>query len=324
MNVSLSKKRIFGKQSKSETNLQKMQKTLTVMKNNFDLYLLMIPGLIFLLIFKYTPMYGVLIAFQDFNIFDGIAGSKWVGLDNFIKLFHSEDFYVVLRNTLVISVYKIVFLFPIPIFVAIVLNEIKKVAFKRITQTIIYLPHFLSWVIIASLFTNVLSPSDGLVNQVIQAFGMEPISFMMDNRFFRSILVFTAGWKEAGWGAIIYIAAISGIEQEMYEAATIDGAGRIKQIIHITLPGLTSTIMLMFILRLGNILDAGFEQVLIMYNPVVYETADIIGTYVYRIGLGKMDYSFSTAVGLFNSVVGFIMVMGGNMLSKKLVHKSIW
>lgn len=291
---------------------------------NLDLYLLMIPGLVFLLLFKYTPMYGVLIAFQDFNIFDGIAGSQWVGLQNFNKLFHSEEFYAVFRNTLFISFYKIVILFPIPIFIAVLLNEIKKMFFKRTIQTIIYLPHFLSWVIIAGLFVNILSPSGGLVNNIIKAFGGEPVSFLMDNRFFRGVLVFTAGWKEAGWNAIIFIAAIAGIDQELYEAAMMDGAGRIKQMVYITIPGIASTIVLMFILRLGNVLEAGTEQILMMYNPVVYKTGDVIGTYVYRVGLGKMDYSFSTAVGLFNSVVGFILIITGNTMSKKFVQKGIW
>lgn len=293
-------------------------------RKNIDLYILLIPGLAFLFLFKYTPMYGILIAFQDFNIFKGISGSTWVGLSNFNKLFRSEEFYMVFKNTLIISTYKVLFLFPLPIFVALVLNEIKAMFFKRSIQTIVYLPHFLSWVIIGGLFVNILSPSGGIVNSVITALGGKPIHFLMDNVFFRGVLVFTAGWKEAGWGAIIYIAAIAGIDQEIYEAAVVDGAGRIKQIIHITLPGLASTIVLMFILRLGSILDAGFEQVLIMYNPVVYETADIIGTFVYRVGLGKMDYSFSTAVGLFNSLIGFIMIMTGNYLSKKILKKSIW
>lgn len=305
-------------------NVGKTSGKTAYIRKNLDLYLLMVPGLVFLLIFKYTPMYGVLIAFQEFNVFKGIGGSPWVGLSHFNKLFHSDDFYLVLRNTLLISVYKIVFLFPVPIFIAVVLNEVKKMLFKRTIQTIIYLPHFLSWVIIGGLFVNILSPSGGVVNQVIQAFGGEPVAFMMDNHWFRSVLVLSAGWKEVGWSAIIYIAAISGIDQEMYEAALIDGAGRIKQIIHITIPSILSTIVLMLILRLGSVLDAGLEQVLVMYNPAVYETSDIIGTFVYRTGLGKMDYSFSTAVGLFNSIVGLILVMSGNYFSKKLVQKSIW
>ncbi|MDF2961603.1 MAG: binding-protein-dependent transport system inner rane component [Paenibacillus sp.] len=293
-------------------------------RNNLDMYVLLVPGLLFLLLFKYTPMYGILIAFQEFNIFDGISGSKWVGLEQFQKLMRSDEFIQVFSNTLLISFYKIALLFPIPIAVALLLNEVRRMFFKRTVQTIIYLPHFLSWVIISGLFINILSPSGGLVNQFLQWLGAEPVSFLLDNAFFRSVVVFTAGWKETGWNAIIFIAAIAGIEQEQYEAAAIDGAGRIKQMFYITLPGIMPTIVLMFILRIGHLLDAGTEQILTMYNPVVYQTGDVIGTYVYRMGLGKMDYSFSTAVGLFNSVVGFLLIVFGNMLSKKLLNRSIW
>lgn len=292
--------------------------------SNIELYLLLIPGLLFLLLFKYTPMYGVVIAFQDFNIFDGISGSQWVGLQQFHKLVSSDEFMQVFRNTLLISLYKIVLLFPFPIIIALFLNEVNKMWFKRTIQTIVYLPHFLSWVIIAGLFVNILSPAGGLVNSLITALGGEPISFLIDNHWFRSVIVFTAGWKEVGWNAIIFIAAVAGIEQDQYEAASIDGAGRIKQMMYVTLPGIAPTIMLMFILRIGNLLDAGTEQILTMYNPVVYETGDVIGTYVYRMGLGKLDYSFSTAVGLFNSVVGFLLIISGNFLSKKLMKRSIW
>ncbi|MDR6555249.1 ABC transporter permease subunit [Paenibacillus qinlingensis] len=291
---------------------------------NYDLYLLLVPGLLFLFLFKYAPMYGIIIAFQDFNIFDGFAGSKWVGLDQFEKLIHSEEFYQVFINTLLISLYKIVLLFPLPIIIALFLNEVRKAFFKKTIQTIIFLPHFLSWVIISGLFINILSPSGGLVNNVIAWFGGTPISFFLDNHFFRSVVVFTAGWKESGWNAIIFIAAIAGIEQEQYEAASIDGAGRIRQMIHITLPGIVPTIILILILRMGYLLEAGTEQILTMYNSVVYQSGDVIGTFVYRQGLGQQDYSFSTAVGLFNSLVGFILIIAGNELSKKLIKRSIW
>ncbi|MDQ0901921.1 MULTISPECIES: sugar ABC transporter permease [unclassified Paenibacillus] len=291
---------------------------------NYDLYLLLVPGLLVLFLFKYAPMYGIIIAFQDFNIFDGFAGSKWVGLDQFEKLVHSEEFYQVFVNTLLISVYKIVLLFPIPIIIALFLNEVRKAFFKKTIQTIIFLPHFLSWVIISGLFINILSPSGGLVNNMIQWFGGTPISFFLDNQFFRSVVVFTAGWKESGWNAIIFIAAIAGIEQEQYEAASIDGAGRIRQMLHITLPGILPTIILILILRMGYLLEAGTEQILTMYNSVVYQSGDVIGTFVYRQGLGQQDYSFSTAVGLFNSLVGFILIVAGNELSKKLIKRSIW
>lgn len=293
-------------------------------RRNFGYYLLLVPGLAFLLLFKYVPMYGIVIAFQNFNIFDGISGSPWVGLEQFQKLVRSEEFGQVFANTLLISVYKIVLLFPIPIVIALLLNEIRFTSLKRTVQTIIYMPHFLSWVIISGLFMTLLSPSGGIVNAVTGWLGLEPVAFFMDNRFFRSIVVFTAGWKEVGWNAIVFIAALAGIDQEQYEAASIDGAGRLRQMWNISLPGILPTIILMFILRIGMVLDAGTEQILTMYNPVVYDTGDVIGTYVYRIGLGKMDYSFSTAVGLFNSVVGFILVITGNWLSRKSLGRSIW
>lgn len=285
---------------------------------------MMIPGLAFLILFKYVPMYGLTIAFQDFNIFAGITGSEWVGWANFQKLLGSSEFYQVFTNTLLISIYKLVFQFPIPILFAILLNEMRSMFVKRTIQTVIYLPHFLSWVVVSGLFVSILSTPGGLLNQVIQALGGEPIAFMMEKSFFRSVVVTSNIWKDAGYGAIVYIAAISGIDQEIYEAARVDGAGRIRQIIHITIPGLASTIVLMFILRLGQLLNAGTEQILMMYNPVVYEVGDVIGTYVYRMGIGKMDYSFSTAVGLFESVVGFILLMSGNFLCRKLVNRSIW
>nr|WP_235885532.1 ABC transporter permease subunit [Paenibacillus cymbidii] len=288
------------------------------------MYALLVPGLLFMLVFKYIPMYGVVIAFQNFNIFDGISGSPWVGLEQFAKLVRSDEFFRVFRNTLLISLYKVVLLFPIPIVVALLLNEVAAMWFKRTVQTIIYLPHFLSWVIIAGLFINILSPSTGIVNALIAGLGGSPISFLIDNDWFRSIVVFTAGWKESGWNAIIYIAAIAGIGQDQYEAAAIDGAGRIRQMWHITLPGILPTIVLMFILRIGGLMEAGTEQILMLYNAVVYETGDVIGTFVYRMGLGKMEYSFSTAVGLFNSVIGFALIMGGNWLSRKTVKRSIW
>ncbi len=295
-----------------------------LIRGNLDMYMLLLPGLVFLLLFKYTPMYGIVIAFQEFNIFGGISGSEWVGTAQFERLLHSDEFLQVLINTLLISLYKITLLFPIPIVIALMLNEVRRMFFKRTIQTIIYLPHFLSWVIISGLFLNILSPSGGIVNEVIRSFGGEPISFFTDNGLFRSLVVFTAGWKEIGWNAIVFIAAIAGIEQEQYEAAAIDGAGRIRQMWSISLPGMLPTIVLMFILRIGSLLEAGTEQILTMYNPLVYETGDVIGTYVYRMGLGQQDYSFSTAVGLFNSAVGFLLIVIGNMLSRKFLNRSIW
>ncbi|MBD0382980.1 ABC transporter permease [Paenibacillus sedimenti] len=300
------------------------RKLWTDIRKDWDLYLALIPGIAFLLLFKYTPMYGIIIAFKDFSIFDGMAASPWVGWKHFEKLLTSSGFLQVFQNTLMISIYKIVFLFPLPIIVAILLNELRHVAFKRSVQTVIYLPHFLSWVIVSGLFLDLLSTNGGIVNKMIVAMGGEPIRFFLDSDIFRSVLVTSAGWKEIGWNTIIYLAALSGIDPGLYEAAKIDGANKWKQIVHITLPGLIPTILLMFILRLGFVLEAGTEQILVMYNPSVYNVADVIGTYVYRIGLGEQDYSFSTAVGLFESVVAFILILTGNGLARKFFGRGIW
>lgn len=293
-------------------------------RKDWDLYLALLPGIAFLLLFKYTPMYGIIIAFKDFNIFDGMAASPWVGMKHFDKLISSASFLQVFQNTLLISIYKILFLFPLPIVIAILLNELKNMAFKRSIQTVVYLPHFLSWVIVSGLFIDLLSTNGGIVNKMIVAMGGEPIRFFLDSQIFRSVLIGTAGWKETGWNTIIYLAALASIDPGLYEAAKIDGANKWKQIVHITLPGLIPIILLMFILRLGYVLEAGTEQILVMYNPSVYNVADVIGTYVYRIGLGEQDYSFSTAVGVFESVVAFILIITGNGLARKFFGRGIW
>jgi putative aldouronate transport system permease protein len=293
-------------------------------RKDWDLYVMLIPGIAFLLLFKYTPMYGIIIAFKDFNIFDGMAASPWVGWKHFDRLFSSSAFWHVFQNTLFISLYKIVFLFPLPIVIAILLNELKNLAFKKGIQTIIYLPHFLSWVIVGGLFIDILSTNGGIVNRAIVALGGEPVRFFLDSGIFRSVLVASAGWKEVGWNTIIYLAALTSIDPGMYEAARIDGANRWKQTLHITLPGLAPIILLMFILRLGYALEAGTEQILVMYHPGVYNVADVIGTYVYRIGLGEQNYSFSTAVGLFESVIAFILIVSGNALARKFFGRGIW
>ena len=312
-----------GKSSKEKIE-KKDKPGIRDIRKNYDLYLLLIPGLAMLILFRYVPMYGITIAFKDFNIFQGILKSPWAGLENFRRLFTTPEFFRIFRNTLLISCYKIVFNFPLPIIIAVCLNEMRCLKLKKTIQTVIYLPHFLSWVIVAGIFTSVLSTSSGIVNSIIRDFGGQPIPFLMSNRWFRSILVLTDGWKTMGWGSIIYIAAISGIDQELYEAAEIDGAGRLKKIWHITLPMLSSTIVLMLILRLGTIMVDGQEQVLMLYNPTVYETGDILTTYVYRMGIGKMDYSFSSAVGLLNSVISLFLVLSGNYISGKLTNRTIW
>ena len=293
------------------------------------MYLMLIPGLFFLFIYKFAPLYGILIAFKDYNIFagsnliDAIAKSPWVGFANFERLFNSSEFIKVLANTLIINGMKILFLFPIPIICAILLNEIRNKAFRKLSQTAIYVPYFFSWVVVFGIFYSLFG-SYGVVNNVIAALGHARIKFFTDTGIFRWLLVFTEGWKEIGYNTVIYLAAITGIDIALYEAASVDGANKWKQIWHVTMPGLLPTIVLMFILKVGYILDTGFEQVLVFYNPAVYDVADIIQTYVYRLGMGQMDFPLSTALGLFNSVVAFVLIVSANMISKKLIHRSIW
>ena len=293
------------------------------------MYLMLIPGLFFLFIYKFAPLYGILIAFKDYNIFagsnpiDAIAKSPWVGFANFERLFKSSEFIKVLVNTLIINGMKILFLFPIPIICAILLNEIRNKAFRKLSQTAIYVPYFFSWVVVFGIFYSLFG-SYGVVNNVIAALGHARIKFFTDTGIFRWLLVFTEGWKEIGYNTVIYLAAITGIDIALYEAASVDGANKWKQIWHVTMPGLLPTIVLMFILKVGYILDTGFEQVLVFYNPAVYDVADIIQTYVYRLGMGQMDFPLSTALGLFNSVVAFVLIVSANMISKKLIPRSIW
>ena len=298
-------------------------------RKNYDMYFLLIPSLIFIIIFNIVPMYGISLAFKDYNLFaaetpwKSIGASEWVGFRHFINVFARTDFKQALINTLLISTYKIIFIFPIPILFAIFLNEVRSVKFQKGLQLIVYLPHFLSWSVVAGLFITLLS-STGPVNMMIERLGGEKIQFMMDNSIFRKVLITSEGWKEIGWSSIIYFAAIAGLDQECYEAAVVDGAGRFQQMWYITLPGLLPTIVLMLIIRVGNIMDAGFAQIFAMYNPTVYGSADIIGTYVYRMGLGKMDFSTGTAVGLFNSIIGLILVLASNQFARRATGKSIW
>jgi putative aldouronate transport system permease protein len=295
-----------------------------LIKKNLDLYLFLIPGILFIIVFRYMPMYGLTTSFQEYNIFSGILESPWVGFKNFNMLFTSRNFYSVLRNTLFISFGKILFTFPLSIFIAILINEIGRTFLKKTYQTVLYLPHFLSWVIVSGLVTAACSPSTGIINQVIVGLGGQPISFLMDNQWFRTVVIASEAWKEVGYSAIVFIAALTGINPEQYEAAKVDGAGKLRQIIHITLPGMLSIILLMFILNLGNVLNANTEEILLMYNPTVYKSGDVLGTFIYRTGVSQMNYSYATAIGLFESLVGLLLVLTGNFTSKKTTGRSIW
>lgn len=290
-------------------------------------YLLIIPGLLYFIVFKYLPMLGVVVAFKDiapYEGFDKILADPWVGFKHFETFFSSYYFWQILRNTLLISVYKIIAGFPAPIILALLLNEIRNTAFKKTVQTVSYLPHFISVVVMAGLLTNILSTRGGFVNVLIGLFGAQPIFFLGDSHYFRGVLVLSDVWKNIGWGSIIYLAAITGVDPGLYEAATMDGAGKLKQVWHITLPGISNIISIMLILSMGGILNAGFEQVLTLYSPSVYDVSDIIDTYVYRVGLQNLQYSFSTAVGLFKSIFSLVFVLASNMIAKKMGQEGIW
>ena len=284
---------------------------------------LVLPGIIFLIIFSIVPMFGVIIAFKDFKPVKGIFGSAWVGLKHFNLMFNRAEVRHVMFNSIFLAVTKIVLNLIVPVIFAILLNEIKNLAYKRVLQTLVYLPHFLSWVILGIMFSNIFSYS-GMFNKFVGIFGAEPKMHMISNGSFRPILIFTDVWKNFGYGAIIYIAAILNIDPNIYEAAEIDGANRWHRIIHITLPSIKGTVVLMATLALGNVLNAGFEQVFAMYSPLVYESGDIIDTYVYRMGLTKMQYSFSTAVNLFKSAVSFVLITSSYLLANKFAGYTIF
>ncbi|MBS4219124.1 sugar ABC transporter permease [Bacillus sp. FJAT-49711] len=288
------------------------------------LYLLLLPGLIYLIIFKYFPMYGVIIAFKDFNMFAGIIDSPWAGFEQFERLFRTPDFQKIFMNTLIISLLKLVFGFPAPIILALLLNELRHMFFKRFTQSVLYLPHFVSWVIFAGIIMTFLNPVDGLVNHIIQYFGGKPMHFLTSKEHFRSILVITDIYKEMGWGTIIYLAAMTGVNSDLYEASRIDGANKFKQMWHVTLPSIRPVILIMLILSLGNILEAGFFQIYLLYSPLVYDVADIIDTYVYRRGIQEANYSLATAAGLFKSIIALVLIVTANKIVKKFGEDGLW
>lgn len=282
------------------------------------LMLMFLPGFAFILLFNYGPLYGIQIAFKDYRIADGIWGSRWVGLKHFISFFTTPTTLNVLKNTIVISLYKLAVGFPAPIVLAIMINEVGNRAFKRISQTISYLPHFISWVIVAGIITKVLSPSSGIVNSIIRFFGGKPIYFLTIPQWFPTVLALTNVWKEIGWSSVVYLAALAGVDPQLYEAALIDGATRLQRVWHISIPSILSVVTVILILSMGGIMNAGFDQVFNMYNPSVYSVGDIIDTFVYRVGLVGMEYSFTAAVGVFKSVVGLILMLAVNTLSSRL------
>ncbi|WP_256975465.1 sugar ABC transporter permease [Paenibacillus sp. MY03] len=294
------------------------------MVKNRALYVMLLPGLLYFLVFKYVPLLGSVIAFQDFNIFRGFMNSDWVGLKWFIQFFSYPNLQRLIENTLVISFYQIIFSFPAPILLAVLLNELRNIVFKRVVQTVVYLPHFLSWTIVFGFVYMLLSVRTGIVNQAIESFGGTAVNFLQKAEYFRTVIIATGMWKEMGWSAIIFLAAIAGISPGLYEAAKMDGAGRFKQFLHITLPGMLPAIMILLLLKIGHIMDLGFEQIYLFINPMTMSVGDVLDTYSYRIGILGGKYSLATAIGLFKSVIGFLLLVVANRVSKSTTGEGLY
>lgn len=311
-----------GRQTSSKRN--RRTKWLSALRRDQSLYLLALPGILFFLIFKYIPMWGIVIAFQDYSPFRGILGSEWVGLQHFTTLFANPDFALLFRNTLAISLLNLILFFPFPILISLGLNELRNMTYKRLIQTVIYMPHFLSWVIIAGLTLLLFAKGTGLINELFALWGWPRVDFLTNPDSFWIMVTLQAMWKEAGWGTIVFLAAMASVDTQLYEAARMDGAGRLRQIWHITLPAIRSVIVVLLILRLGDIMEVGFEQIFLMYNGAVSEVAEVFDTYVYRTGIEQGDFSYSTAVGLFKSVVGLVLVVIANRLVKRMGQEGVY
>jgi putative aldouronate transport system permease protein len=287
------------------------------------IYLMTLPVILYYIIFKYIPMGGAIIAFKDYNISKGILGSPWVGFKHFQEFFDSFYFWRLIRNTALIGIYDLFFGFPAPIFLALLLNEIRHAFFKKMVQTFSYLPHFISIVIICGFIIEFTS-RNGIINTIISWFGGSPSPLLANADNFRAIYVISQIWQEIGWASIIYLAALSGINPDLYEAAKMDGAGRLKQAIHVTIPALIPVISILLILKMGSLLEIGFEKIILLYNPATYETADVISSFVYRMGVGQRDYSFTSAVGLFQSIINFVMLLSANTITRRMSGNSLW
>lgn len=294
------------------------------LRRDWQLYLLLIPGLLWYLAFAYKPMVGLRMAFYDYNLFQGYAGSTFLGLQNFVEFVTGPDFWRVVKNTLLIAFWQLIVCFPIPIVLAIAVTEMKNKFISKLTQTATFLPYFISTVVVCGLVINFTSPSTGVINLILNKLGIESIYFMVMPEYFRGIYTGMTLWQTAGFNAIVYIAALMGIDPQLYEAATVDGAGKWKKIVHVTFPSIMPTVMTMLILNIGKMVKVGYEAILLLYKPTTYETADVIATYAYRMGIEQRDYGLSTAVGLFEAVIALVMVVAANKISKKMTESAIW
>ena len=299
-------------------------KTLQYMRRNFWLYFMLLPGALFFIIFKYIPMFGIIVAFQDFNPFQGFFGSPFVGLTHFKNFFTGSDFWDLFKNTLSLSVLNLIFYFPAPIIAALFLNELRSVTYKRVVQTLIYVPHFVSYVIVASLTYTLFNINDGIIHELLRLITGKSIDVLSSPQYFRSLIIGQSIWKETGYGTIIFLAALSGVDMELYQAAKVDGAGRWRLMWHITLPAIRSTIIIMLILRVGTILNTGFEQIFLMRNDLNRSVSEVFDTFVYTKGITQGQYSYSSAVGLFKSLVSTVMIVGTNWLAKRFGESGLY
>ena len=293
-------------------------------KTDWQLLLILLPGLIWIILFAYVPMGGIRMAFYNYNAFKGFEGSAFVGLKNFQTLFGGADFPRALKNTLIIGVLQLLVCFPFPIILAILINEVRMKWLSKITQTLTFIPYFISTVVVVGMVVSFCSPSTGIINLIISKLGGEPVYFLVQSKYFRPIYIIMTLWQSAGYNAVVYIAALAGIDRQLYEAAGVDGANRLQQIWHVTLPGLLPTIVVMLILNVGNIIKVGYEAIILLYQPSTYATADVISTLTYRLGIGQNNFGLSTAAGLFESLVALVLVLVTNYLSKKLADSSVW
>ena len=293
-------------------------------KREWQIYVMLLPTIVWFLVFLYKPMYGLQIAFKDYSIFRGVAGSPWIGLEHFETLFNNDQFLRAVSNTIKISALNLLFGFPAPIILALMFNEILHASYKRTAQTIVYLPHFISSVIIAGIVITAFSPTAGIVNTIIGWFGLDPVYFLTQPQWFRPIFVGTGIWQEAGFGSIVFLAAIAGVNPSLYESAVVDGANRWQMMWKITIPSILPTILIMLIIRIGNVMEVSFELVILLYQPATYETADVVNTWIYRQGLQSGQYDLAAAGGLFNAVVAFVLVMTANTLSRRYSRTSLW
>ena len=293
-------------------------------KREWQIYAMLLPTIVWFLVFLYKPMYGLQIAFKDYSIFRGVAGSPWVGLEHFETLFSNDQFLRAIGNTIKISALNLLFGFPAPIILALMFNEILHASYKRTAQTIVYLPHFISSVIIAGIVITAFSPTAGIVNTIMGWFGLDPVYFLTQPEWFRPIFVGTGIWQEAGFGSIVFLAAIASVNPSLYESAVVDGANRWQMMWKITIPSILPTILIMLIIRIGNVMEVSFELVILLYQPATYETADVVNTWIYRQGLQSGQYDLAAAGGLFNAVVAFVLVMTANALSRHFSRTSLW